>query len=137
MPVLHRKNRDEFVEFADEKPSSVHKYPHGVSTRTRGALVHTQVEVATLSTAVHMSYPHVLQRFMNNFGIAFRTWRSYAVGPPCASSPVRRRQNRSMRPRAPHCSATWSRAPIGTASGPGRPTPTTPGARPAKAPRIG
>ena len=37
--------------------------------------------VARFSTAVHMSYPHVLQRFMNNFAIAFAIRRSYAVRP--------------------------------------------------------
>src|SRR3954469_22060497 len=30
-----------------------------------------------------MSYPHALQRFMNNLAIAFQNWHSYAVPPTC------------------------------------------------------
>jgi hypothetical protein len=151
--VLHRKNRDTTGKKVGEKPSSLHIYPHGVSTGTRGPLPHAVVRVARFSTAVHMSYPHVLQRFMNNLAIAFRTWRSYAVGPPvapsatrlswtvstekCDSFPVQHRPNRSMRHPAQRCFWTSSRERIGKASGRDPRTRTTPAARPAREPRTG
>src|SRR4051812_26651137 len=120
-----QKKSGEVVEIHDVKPSLLHKYPHRVSTEHTTVLLHTAGEVARLSTAVHMSYPHVLQRFMNNFGIAFGTWHSYAVDPPCISSPARRRQNRWMPRRAPRCSGISSRAPTGRGSGRGRPMRTS------------
>ena len=151
--VLHRKKRYTTGKKRDEKPSSVHIYPHRVSTETRGTLPHAEPRVARFSTAVHMSYPHVLQRFMNNLAIAFRTRGSYAVGPPvataatrfswtvspekCDSFPALHRQNRWMRPPAQRCFWIWSPERIGKASGRARPTPISPAARPAREPHTG
>lgn len=161
-PVSPQKVRLEIAEKAKEKPSWVHIYPHRISTGKGVRLLHTEREVAGFSTVVHMSYPHGLQRFMNNFAIAFGTRRSYPLPPlgdavvtgafrprlslerserieppKCDSSPAHHRPNRWMRPPAPRCFWTSSRALIGRASGRERPTPITPAARPVKAPRTG
>src|SRR4051812_19448937 len=100
-------------------------------------LVHAVDEVAKFSTAVHMSYPHVLQRFMNNFGIAFGTWHSYAVRPPCDSFPARPRQNRWTPRHARVYSMVSSPAPIGRASGRGPRTRTSRAVRPVRERPIG
>src|SRR3954462_14171937 len=122
------------------KPSSVHISPHPLSTRKHRSLLQSEHGLPAFSPVVHMSYPHVLQRFMNNFTIAFRLGHSYPVPPhsrrwcrlvidtawlksTCVLSPAPRPRNPSMR-RRKHPSSTRSSSVVaGTVSGR---IPTTP-----------